>query len=550
VSGARVLWLVATEGEKGQSCDWIAWIEPRVEHAGGALDLAAAPWASAEAAWGSVRRGKNCQGGAIVVDGRTIERGIGSHAYSVIRYDLPGGATRFRARAAVDDQGSSQGDRSDVEFQVLVDEGVLRARVRGHAAVLVDASASSQALADAAEALCATSAGGLEAIRLAKAGKLGNAARDALSARIFRSPALASDVFQRASADGTPFPPVAELARRTGSAARGADLFFGRATCAQCHTFHGRGADIGPDLTTIRQKYAPGALLDAILNPSAGIAFGYDTWRVETTDEELVTGFVVRDDENELVLRDTTGRRHALAKSEIAARSKQKVSAMPDGVAMGLTADDVVDVLAFLRSDPKAPGERGTPIALFDGTDMSRFTFHLDDPQASMHDVWSVADGVLRCTGNPIGYLKTKDTFTNFVLELEWRFDSAKGAGNSGVLLRRTGADVVWPRSIEAQLMSRNAGDIWNIGEFPLAVAEDRTNGRRTEKLRPSNEKPLGEWNHYRITLDGGELTLEVNGEVQNRASWAQEIPGEICLQSEGAWIEFRNVVLTPITRR
>jgi len=44
-------------------------------------------------------------------------------------------------------------------------------------------------------------------------------------------------------------------------------------------------------------------------------------------------------------------------------------------------------------------------------------------------------------------------------------------------------------------------------------------------------------------------LTLEVNGAVQNRASWCEEIAGEICLQSEGAWIEFKDIVVTPIQR-
>ena len=116
--------------------------------------------------------------------------------------------------------------------------------------------------------------------------------------------------------------------------------------------------------------------------------------------------------------------------------------------------------------------------------------------------------------------------------------------------MRMTGADKVWPRSIEAQLQSRNAGDIWNIDEVPMQPDASRTNGRNTAKALPCNEKPLGEWNHYKITLDGGELVLEVNGEVQNRASWCEEVAGEICLQSEGAAIEFRNIVLTKIERR
>ena len=95
--------------------------------------------------------------------------------------------------------------------------------------------------------------------------------------------------------------------------------------------------------------------------------------------------------------------------------------------------------------------------------------------------------------------------------------------------------------------MHRNAGDIWNIDRFPMEVDRERTSGRRTRKRLPTNELPLGGWNRYRITLFGGELTLEVNGVVQNTASWCDEVPGKICLQSEGAFIQFRNVRLTPL---
>ncbi len=552
VTGAKKLWLVATEGQDGQACDWIDWLEPRVAHAGGVAKLAEVPWVRADAAWGQTRRGKNCTGGPIVVDGQTWAEGIGSHAYSVTEFELPAGATRFTAKAAVDDEGSKQG-RSDVQFQVMLDEGVLHARVRALTPVLCEPGAAPAAVEQAAAALCATGDGGLEAIRLAKAGRLTPAATAAISKHIFQCPdlavrALASASFERATPSGEPLPSVAELARMPGSAARGAELFFGKATCGQCHTFHGRGADIGPDLSAVKQKYAPEALLDAMLNPSAGIAFGYDTWLVETKDEELYTGFVVRDGD-ELVLRDTAGRRHSIPKAEIASRARQTVSAMPDGVATGLSPQGIADVLALLRSDPKVPGTPGEKVRLFDGNDLLKWDFYLNDPAKRLEDVWTVKDGVLRCTGSPGGYLKTKQQYANFVLELDWRFDPEKGAGNSGVLLRRTGADKIWPRSIEAQLQSRSAGDIWNIDAVPMVVDPDRTSGRQTVKLLPCNEKPLGQWNHYKITLDGGELVLEVNGEVQNRASWCEELPGEICLQSEGSWIEFKDIVLTRLER-
>jgi hypothetical protein len=74
-----------------------------------------------------------------------------------------------------------------------------------------------------------------------------------------------------------------------------------------------------------------------------------------------------------------------------------------------------------------------------------------------------------------------------------------------------------------------------------------RTNGRHTVKLKPTNERPIGQWNDYEITLNGSDLKLKVNGEVQNTATGAWITAGKICLQSEGAEIEMRNLVLTPL---
>jgi hypothetical protein len=161
--------------------------------------------------------------------------------------------------------------------------------------------------------------------------------------------------------------------------------------------------------------------------------------------------------------------------------------------------------------------------------------------------VWSVKDGVLQCAGRPIGYIQTEELYDNFVLELDWRFDPAKGPGNSGVLLRTVGDDQVWPKSMEAQLQSRSAGDFWNIEEVKATVDPKRTNGRHTVKLHETNEKPLGEWNHYRIVVHTGTIELWVNGLLQNVATNVEVQKGRIALQSEGAYIEFRNIVLFPI---
>ncbi|MCA9284899.1 MAG: DUF1080 domain-containing protein [Phycisphaerales bacterium] len=188
------------------------------------------------------------------------------------------------------------------------------------------------------------------------------------------------------------------------------------------------------------------------------------------------------------------------------------------------------------------PGER----ALFDGKDLTGWTAVLPNG-GKMEDVWSVRDGILVCTGNPVGYIRTNDDFTNYVLKLQWRFNPVTGkAGNSGVLLRKIGPDKVWPKSVEAQLHSGNAGDFWNIDEFQMTTDTERTNGRNTRKTHFA-ENPIGQWNDYEIIVDGGDVVLLVNGEEVNRATNVQEIPGKICLQSEGAEIQFRNVRLAEV---
>ncbi len=181
---------------------------------------------------------------------------------------------------------------------------------------------------------------------------------------------------------------------------------------------------------------------------------------------------------------------------------------------------------------------------LFDGKTLAGWTIFPGGDGSTK--TWFARDGVLVCEGNPVGYIKTTREFQDFELSFEWRFDPTKGAGNSGVLLRMEPPDQVWPKSIEAQLHSENAGDIWNIGEFPMTADAARTQGRRTVKEHATNEKPLGEWNKYAISLKGDRLELRVNGLLQNVATGCGGGAGPIGLQAEGAHIEFRNINVWP----
>lgn len=187
-------------------------------------------------------------------------------------------------------------------------------------------------------------------------------------------------------------------------------------------------------------------------------------------------------------------------------------------------------------------------VELFNGKDMSGWKAILPEG-GKMDDVWSVKDGAIICKGNPVGYIRTEKKYTNYILRLQWRFDPTKGAGNSGVLLRMVGDDKVWPKSVEAQLQSGQAGDFWNIDEFKMTAEKSRTNGRNTKRdpKAANPERPLGEWNEYEIIVDKGLVILKINGVETNRATDVEEVPGFICLQSEGSEIHFRDIKLVPL---
>lgn len=213
-------------------------------------------------------------------------------------------------------------------------------------------------------------------------------------------------------------------------------------------------------------------------------------------------------------------------------------------------------MLAILVSLPAVAQEKplklGKEIKLFNGKDLSGWTYYLTDSNKKMSDVWSVdpKEKIIICKGNPAGYIRTEKKYTNYVLKLQWRFNPVtRQAGNSGVLLRVVGEDKVWPRSVEAQLMSGQAGDFWLIDGAPLTTPKERVNpGAERNRIRiKTNEKPIGEWNEYEIVVNGGKVTLKVNGEVLNEGTDAEEVAGYIALQSEGSEIHFRNIVLREI---
>ncbi len=199
--------------------------------------------------------------------------------------------------------------------------------------------------------------------------------------------------------------------------------------------------------------------------------------------------------------------------------------------------------------------KKNDAIALFNGKDLTGWTYYLVDPDVKMADVWSVRDGLIICKGEPMGYIATKGKYTNFKLVVEWRWAPGKKAGNSGVLMRITGEPKALPKCTEAQLQSGKAGDIYGFHGFNVKGDAARAKTGQNEMIGKlsgvskikGNENEPGQWNKYEITLKGGNLTLLINGEKVNEATGLDIVSGNIGLQSEGGEVHFRTVQLTPL---
>jgi hypothetical protein len=187
-------------------------------------------------------------------------------------------------------------------------------------------------------------------------------------------------------------------------------------------------------------------------------------------------------------------------------------------------------------------------VQLFNGRDLTGWGYFLVDEDAQMSDVWSVEDGILICKGEPGGYLATQDEYESFKLIVEWRWPEEPG--NSGVLMRIAGDPAMLPSSVEAQLRSGSAGDMYGFQGFKIGGEPDRLSeisiGWSLSKME-SNENEPGEWNRYEITADGERITVMLNGKKVNEATGCDVRPGKIGLQSEGGVIHFRTVTLTPL---
>ena len=129
----------------------------------------------------------------------------------------------------------------------------------------------------------------------------------------------------------------------------GKKVFFGDGQCSTCHNTGGGGSEkIGPDLGTIGDKMGRAALLDAMINPNAGIAPEYVRWVLQTKSAGEVRGMIVSNSEDEITLREPSGERRTFPVTDVTERKRDPESAMPNLVGV-LDEQELADLVGYME---------------------------------------------------------------------------------------------------------------------------------------------------------------------------------------------------------
>jgi hypothetical protein len=172
-------------------------------------------------------------------------------------------------------------------------------------------------------------------------------------------------------------------------------------------------------------------------------------------------------------------------------------------------------------------------------------------------DTFVAREGMLYCTGTPTGFIRTDRMYENYVLDFDWKHEATEG--NAGLFVWSdpvpSSAQNMFPRSIEVQIMLTpdvkdkegrllytGQGDVFSIWGSKMTPLRPHPAG--WERTLPSERvtKGAGEWNHYKVTCDRGNITVEINGREVSGAKDVSPRTGYICLESEGSPIWFKDL--------
>jgi len=209
----------------------------------------------------------------------------------------------------------------------------------------------------------------------------------------------------------------------------------------------------------------------------------------------------------------------------------------------------IVTIVLAQDSDLPYPPPRAheMSVALFNQKDFSGWTFCMKD-NADPLQTWSVTNGLIHCTGKPVGYLRTTGIYSNYFLTVVWRFVKiAPKADNTGILVHIQPGDKVWPQCVQVQGKHTRQGDL-----FLMEGAEAKEH-KGMDKNTPvplqgdSVEVPVGEWNKAETICVNGKVESFINGKFVNEITECTINSGFIGIQSEGGEIEIRSIDYCPL---
>lgn len=193
-------------------------------------------------------------------------------------------------------------------------------------------------------------------------------------------------------------------------------------------------------------------------------------------------------------------------------------------------------LLVLLAAAPLAQAQSEGFVSLMPKKDVTEYWIIEGTPP----ETWRVENGMIRCTGKPNGFLRSKKVYRNFVFRAEWRFQKEGWTGapeewpNAGFFINAGAIERTWPMSLEVQGHFGEAGSLFGVRGGKVTGAKRGP----IVKDRP----PFGSWDRYEITQKDGHIKVVLNGKLVNEGSDAEPDEGTICLQSEGWPVDYRNV--------
>jgi hypothetical protein len=199
-------------------------------------------------------------------------------------------------------------------------------------------------------------------------------------------------------------------------------------------------------------------------------------------------------------------------------------------------------------------------VELFNGNDLKGWHAYSKSTGsvADAGKVFTVKDHMLVLSGPENGYIMTNDTFKNFKIIAEYRWelnvpeDQMKRTKNSGIMYNIPASlrDTLWPKGILCDVRVGLTGDFFLLNGATLTVKDSISKPAKAVVFPMffEAEKPAGEWNTVEITSLNGKCTSIVNGQLVNEGINGSPTSGRILIQYERYPILFRKFELIKLT--